>query len=108
MTAYNYDSNARAEKAGLVGILTDREWASIVRLFGNSCAYCEEIGQRFHLEHVVPISRGGDTVKENVVPACRKCNLTKGARTPKEWLEKFQYDDFMNRHTAVLRTIGCN
>ena len=30
------------------------------------------------LDHVVPISRGGETTWENVVTACKKCNNKKG------------------------------
>ncbi len=36
------------------------------------------------IDHVVPRSRGGKTVWENVVLCCRKCNLKKGGRTPEE------------------------
>lgn len=45
-----------------------------------SCQYC---GQRKDLtfDHVVPRSRGGVTSWENVVAACSRCNLAKGARS---------------------------
>ncbi len=36
------------------------------------------------IDHVIPRSRGGKTVWENVVLCCRKCNLRKGDRTPEE------------------------
>jgi len=36
------------------------------------------------LDHVVPRSRGGDSVWENVVTACAPCNLRKGNRLPHE------------------------
>jgi hypothetical protein len=38
-------------------------------------------GYRFHLEHVVPISRGGADAFRNRALACATCNLAKGDRT---------------------------
>ena len=50
------------------------------------CQYC---GKRpplreLNIDHVVPRSRGGDDTWENLVTACRVCNLRKGWRTPDE------------------------
>ena len=50
----------------------------------NTCQYC---GKRFHsselsLDHVVPRSRGGTTTWDNIVSACRRCNVKKGGKTP--------------------------
>lgn len=52
----------------------------------NRCQYC---GGKFNstelsLDHVIPRSRGGPTVWENIVCACLKCNVRKGGRTPAE------------------------
>jgi hypothetical protein len=33
-------------------------------------------------DHVQPVSQGGDDSFDNIVAACRACNLTKGPRTP--------------------------
>lgn len=53
---------------------------------GNHCQYC---GKRFatnelSLDHVLPRSRGGQAIWENIVCACLKCNVRKGGRTPWE------------------------
>ena len=48
------------------------------------CVYCGTTGGRLTLDHVVPRSRGGDSVWENVVTACAPCNLRKGDRLPEE------------------------
>ena len=42
------------------------------------------IRDRLTLDHVVPRSRGGDSVWENVVTSCAPCNLRKGNRLPHE------------------------
>jgi 5-methylcytosine-specific restriction endonuclease McrA len=50
---------------------------------GHKCVYCGSPG-RLTLDHVVPRSRGGDSVWENVVTSCAPCNLRKGNRLPEE------------------------
>ncbi len=51
-----------------------------------TCQYCGEDFPSHELtfDHVVPRSRGGRTVWENVVTACSTCNLLKGNRLPRE------------------------
>ena len=51
-----------------------------------ACQYCGEDYPSHDLtfDHVVPRSRGGRTVWENVVTACSTCNLLKGNRLPRE------------------------
>jgi 5-methylcytosine-specific restriction endonuclease McrA len=51
----------------------------------HACAYCSE--QADTLDHVLPRSRGGLTVAENLVPACRRCN---GAKSSADWREWFR------------------
>ena len=48
-----------------------------------TCQYC---GSRTNLtvDHVVPRSKGGRTVWDNIVTSCYPCNTRKGQRTPKE------------------------
>ncbi|MDQ3992431.1 MAG: HNH endonuclease [Actinomycetota bacterium] len=48
------------------------------------CVYCGDVGGRLTLDHVVPRSKGGDSVWENVVTSCAPCNLRKGDRLPEE------------------------
>jgi 5-methylcytosine-specific restriction endonuclease McrA len=48
------------------------------------CQYCGTDGGKLTLDHVVPRSRGGDSVWENVVTSCAPCNLRKGSRTLEE------------------------
>jgi 5-methylcytosine-specific restriction endonuclease McrA len=48
------------------------------------CVYCGNASGRLTLDHVVPRSRGGESVWENVVTSCAPCNLRKGDRLPHE------------------------
>lgn len=69
------------------------------------CAYC---GGRFgqtalEMEHVTPMSRGGTTVWQNVVSACRACNQRKGNRTPEAAGMPLLYVPYVpNRHEAFI------
>jgi 5-methylcytosine-specific restriction endonuclease McrA len=52
----------------------------------HRCQYCGRRGNQFDLtlDHVIPKSKGGQTVQENLVASCRECNQRKGDRTPDE------------------------
>jgi 5-methylcytosine-specific restriction endonuclease McrA len=49
---------------------------------GHRCQYCGDPADS--IDHVVPRSRGGLHVWDNVTAACRSCNLRKRDRTPDE------------------------
>jgi len=49
---------------------------------GHRCGYCGAHADS--IDHVLPRSRGGLNVWENVIAACRGCNLRKRDRTPEE------------------------
>jgi len=51
---------------------------------GWKCVYCGTAAGRLTLDHVIPRSKGGDSVWENVVTACAPCNLHKGDRLLEE------------------------
>lgn len=56
---------------------------NVLRRDNFSCQYCGST-EDLTLDHVIPRSRSGRHVWENVVTACRSCNQRKGNRTPEE------------------------
>lgn len=52
--------------------------------FDYSCAYCG-CGGDLEVEHVVPISRGGEHHLGNIVPACHQCNSSKRSSDALSW-----------------------
>jgi 5-methylcytosine-specific restriction endonuclease McrA len=50
------------------------------------CQYCGLRATSFELtiDHIIPRSRGGRTIAENLCAACLSCNQRKGDRTPEE------------------------
>ena len=53
------------------------------------CVYCRKplVRKKATLDHVLPVSRGGETTPDNLTISCRACNTCKGARLPEEWLQ---------------------
>jgi 5-methylcytosine-specific restriction endonuclease McrA len=52
---------------------------NIFKRDGYTCQYCgRNSGERMTIDHIIPKSLGGRTIWENVVSACRACNLKKG------------------------------
>lgn len=49
----------------------------------HMCVYCGST-RELTMDHVIPVSKGGQKVWENVVTACVKCNGKKGDRTLKQ------------------------
>lgn len=59
----------------------------------DKCFYCKieiKAGFNLHLDHKIPLSRGGEHTIENLVPACKTCNLQKGIQTDEEFLKRKQ------------------
>jgi 5-methylcytosine-specific restriction endonuclease McrA len=50
------------------------------------CLYCAAPGGKGHADHFIPLSRGGLHCVENIVPACVRCNTSKHAMDPHDWL----------------------
>jgi hypothetical protein len=56
----------------------------VIQRADNRCEYCgiSQIGQvaTFHIDHIIPVVAGGETIAENLALACVSCSLRKGAR----------------------------
>lgn len=73
----------RKERNGLETI-TREEWRIAQEYFDGRCAYC---GNELPLEmdHLIPTTRGGRGTVDNILPACRSCNASKGTKILREW-----------------------
>jgi 5-methylcytosine-specific restriction endonuclease McrA len=71
--------------------LTAKEWLDILKQYNYKCAYCKrsilDLPDGLVRDHIIPISRGGGNTKENVVPACVRCNKQKSSILIGEVLE---------------------
>ena len=60
--------------------------------WGGFCAYCR-CNRATTLDHLKPRSKGGSSLRSNLIPACRECNHAKGSQP---WLVWFQQQSFYN------------
>ena len=42
-----------------------------------TCLYCNKKGGKLEVDHIVPLSRGGNNDTENLTTSCQKCNRQK-------------------------------
>jgi 5-methylcytosine-specific restriction endonuclease McrA len=59
--------------------ITLADWRGIKKQYKYKCIYCGE-KKPLTMDHIIPLSKGGEHVKSNIVPACRSCNAKKGAK----------------------------
>ena len=77
----------RARKANADGTATAEQIKARFQYHENRCYYCGDNESGLHVEHRIPLSRGGSNWPSNLVPACPTCNLSKGTKTEKEFLK---------------------
>jgi 5-methylcytosine-specific restriction endonuclease McrA len=53
-----------------------------------SCHYCKKVtpGTEMTIDHVIPISKGGDHDLTNLVVCCKSCNNSKQDKLPEVWM----------------------
>ena len=83
--ARHYSSNRR-DKTGSV------ETADIaIKVKKDICYWCgKKLNGKYHLDHVIPLHKGGKHIVANIVASCPHCNLSKGSKMPNEWISEGQ------------------
>jgi len=56
-----------------------------------TCRYCGKTGIPLTVDHIVLWEKGGPTIEENLLTACRKCNKTRGNMEYRDWLKSLYY-----------------
>jgi|LGVE01.1.fsa_nt_gb 5-methylcytosine-specific restriction endonuclease McrA len=67
------------------GTINKKSLESLLIKQNNKCYYCECVLVEKHLDHYIPLSKGGANSIYNVVWSCPSCNLKKGAKDPIEF-----------------------
>jgi 5-methylcytosine-specific restriction endonuclease McrA len=58
------------------------------QLAKGTCHYCGQAfpPEKLTMDHILPVVRGGKSVKGNCVPCCKECNRDKKYLTPAEMI----------------------
>ncbi len=69
-------------------VLRNSPWWKNRRASGK-CHYCGRVfpPSELTMDHLVPLARGGQSTKGNIVPCCKECNNKKRSLLPVEWEE---------------------
>jgi 5-methylcytosine-specific restriction endonuclease McrA len=82
-----YDQNRRALKKGNGGTLSKDIVQTLMNLQKGKCACCNKsLKDGYHLDHIMPIALGGKNSDDNVQLLTPKCNLSKGAKHPIDYM----------------------
>lgn len=75
-----------ARKKNAEGSFTVENIKDLYAAQGARCYYCSiEIEDGYHIEHMIPLSRGGMNDVSNICLACAPCNLSKNTKTAEEF-----------------------
>jgi 5-methylcytosine-specific restriction endonuclease McrA len=72
-----YRRNRRARIKGNGGKVTAKEWKDLCNQYENKCLCCGCANLELTLDHVIPLSLGGENSINNAQPLCRSCNSKK-------------------------------
>lgn len=72
----------RARAAGAEGSYTKDDVRHLLSTQGRVCRYCSGQLTKFHVDHFIPLSRGGSNWPSNLVLSCPPCNWSKAGKMP--------------------------
>jgi 5-methylcytosine-specific restriction endonuclease McrA len=83
--------------------LTKKQLDHLTEVYTH-CAYCSTplTSENTHIDHIHPLSKGGSHSIDNVVLACKDCNLKKHTKTLDEWLNETGYSVSI-KHLVFMR-----
>lgn len=82
-------ANSRAKRALAPGKWTAADIRNIFALQRGHCAMCRiSIRKSYHIDHIVPISKGGTNWPRNLQLLCAPCNLKKSSKDPIEFAQE--------------------
>ena len=62
---------------------------SIYEYWDHKCGYCGR--EATSLDHIIPRFRSGSNNRNNLLPACQRCNNHKGSDKMEEWYQQQEF-----------------
>ena len=59
----------------------------IIDKYESTCYYCQNKTENPIIDHLLPIWNGGSDQPDNLIISCRRCNSSRGNRTPEEMIQ---------------------
>jgi hypothetical protein len=78
------------------------QWA-VFKRDNYTCRYCGRDGVPLSVDHILLWERGGPTIPENLLTACRKCNKDRGSTEYPDWLASPHYQKRAVHLTEAVR-----
>lgn len=76
----------RARERGATGKHSAADIKTIYRRQKGRCYWCLiSLNGEYHVDHRIPLARGGSNDASNLVISCPECNMKKGDKMPHEW-----------------------
>lgn len=85
-----YNQKRRSRQKKLAASFTLKDWQDALKSFNHSCAYCGSTSE-IQQEHYIPVASGGAYTKDNIIPACATCNMSKNDKNIIEWYKTKSY-----------------
>lgn len=80
--------NYAARKRNAEGSHTVDDVKKIIRLQRGRCAYCRTKLRAYHVDHIVPLSKGGSNNRHNLQITCEPCNIMKRDTDPVDYARR--------------------
>ena len=89
-TCRAYCNNRRSLKIGNGGKLSPGLEAKLLAFQKNRCAICRTSLKKtgHHLDHIIPLTRGGKNIDSNAQITCPTCNLEKNSKDPIQFMRE--------------------
>jgi 5-methylcytosine-specific restriction endonuclease McrA len=78
----------RARKLAAAGEFTSQQIKDLHALQRGKCPVCKGDLGKFHIDHVIALSRGGSNDIGNIQLLCKPCNLKKHAKDPIQFMQE--------------------
>lgn len=87
-----YSSNRRAKSKESDSTHTAQDIVDLYSAQKGRCAYCKmKVGNKYHVDHIQPLSKGGGNGKDNLQICCPACNLKKHAKDPIDFAKELGF-----------------